>query len=102
MKLAYQNENRFLVSNAENILRDAGIPVTLRNEYASGAMGELSPLDTWMQVWVINDSDLERAKELLESIEQSATGEDWLCPNCHEINGAAFEYCWKCHTSITS
>ena len=52
MRLLYTNENRLIVSNAKNIVEDAGIDVVLRNEFAVGGMGELAVFDTWLELWV--------------------------------------------------
>lgn len=48
MKLIYTNENRFLVSNMKNIVENAGIEVTLKNEFAFGGVGDLSPFECWL------------------------------------------------------
>ena len=65
MKLIYSNENQFLVNNAKNILENHNIEVTLKNEFASGAAGVLAPIDTWVELWIINDIDEEKAETIL-------------------------------------
>jgi len=92
----YTNENLFLVGNAKNIVEESGIEVILKNEYAAGGSGELSPLDTWPELWVIHDADYEKAMELLEGASEGQDGSDWRCSHCQEMNGARFELCWKC------
>lgn len=96
MKLIYTHENRFLVSNALNILENGNIEVTLKNEFIGGAAGDLSPFDTWQEIWV-EDSDYEKAETLLLSLKADSASTEWSCPVCGEANGAAFEVCWKCH-----
>lgn len=96
MKKVYTSENRFLVSNARNILEAAGIEVTLRNEYAGSAMGELSPIDTWMELWVVRERDYERACVILDEALSDSTAPPWTCASCGEVNDAAFELCWQC------
>ncbi|MDE1463720.1 DUF2007 domain-containing protein [Spartinivicinus poritis] len=98
MKLIYTNENRFLVSNAKNLVENSGIAVTLKNEYAAGGMGDLSPLDTWLELWVVDDSDYEKAVQVIESSLSSVDSEEWNCNNCNEKNDASFEFCWSCQT----
>jgi len=97
MKLIYTNENRFLVGNAKNIVENSGMEVILKNEYAAGGTGELSPLDTWPELWVVNDSDYEKAVKLIDSALSPENATEWRCGNCSEINDASFEFCWKCH-----
>ena len=97
MRLLYTNENRFLVSNAKNIVENAGITVTLKNEYAGGAVGEISPFDAWLELWVVDDADYERAKQVIEASLIDDDALDWVCDRCGEHNAAAFEWCWNCH-----
>lgn len=99
MKQVYTSENRFLVANARNILEAEGIEVTVRNEHASSAMGELSPLDTWMELWVINECDYERACNILDTSLSQSSAPEWTCSNCGESNDASFELCWQCGAS---
>lgn len=98
MKLIYTSENRFLVGNAKNIVENAGIEVILKNQYISGGVGELSPLDTWPELWVVHDSDYEKASRLLEDTLNPGDTKEWRCGHCGEINAGSFEYCWKCRT----
>ena len=98
MKLIYTAQNPVLVGNAKNIVENAGIEVVLRNEYAAGGMGELSPWDTWPELWVRRDSDYEKAVRLITGVLSPEDAEEWRCSNCSEINDASFEYCWKCQT----
>lgn len=96
MKKVYTNENRFLVGNARNILEAEGIEVTLRNEHASSAMGELSPIDTWMELWVVDEGDYDRACNILDTALSETTAPEWACDSCGEMNDASFELCWQC------
>jgi len=47
MKLLYTNENRLLVNNVLNLVENAGIAISLKNEFAGGAAGLLVPHETW-------------------------------------------------------
>jgi len=98
MKLIYTNENRFIVSNIQNIIENSGIKTLLKNEYIGGAAGDLAPLDTWLELWVEEDADYSRAIELIDNINTAENSGDWFCRNCHEKNTAAFEVCWNCQT----
>ena len=96
MKLIYTSENRLLVSNAKNILENAGIPALLKNEFASGGLGDLAALDTWLEVWVANDEDYDRAVDTLRLTLNTKNNDEWVCSNCHEVNAAPFDFCWNC------
>jgi hypothetical protein len=95
MKLIYTNENRFLVTNAKNLLENAGIEVVLRNEFAAGGAGDLSPFDTWLELWV-EDLDYEKSLQVIKYSSGSDDDVEWVCDNCHETNDAAFDFCWSC------
>lgn len=100
MKLLYTHPNRILVENCKNVVENAGIETLLRNEYAGGGVGELAPIETWLELWVANDSDYVKAKELVDStfIDSNETEDipSWICGKCHEQNDASFDYCWNC------
>jgi hypothetical protein len=96
--MVYTNENRFFVANARNILESHGIDVFLRNEFASSAIGEVSPFDTWVEVWLRNDTDYERACSIIENSLSKEDEPPWLCSTCSEKNDASFEICWNCQS----
>jgi hypothetical protein len=98
MRLIYTNENRLLVGNAKNILEAHGIEVFLKNEFSQSAIGETSPLDTWPELWLLNDSAYEEAHEILESSLADETAPEWTCSHCGESNAASFEICWSCQS----
>lgn len=96
MKKVYTNANRTVVLNVRNILERAGIDTLLRNEYAVGAMGELSPFDAWLEVWVVKDRDFERATKIAGSVESQPNAAQWICNRCQESNDPSFDFCWNC------
>lgn len=97
MKLLYTNENRFLVYNMLNVMERAGIATLLKNEYASSAAGDLAPHETWLELWVREDANFQRAQQVMEHA-FNVTGATWFCPHCQERNDASFEFCWQCQT----
>lgn len=96
MRQVYTNANRMLVLNVQNILERAGINTLLRNEFAVGGMGELSPFDAWLEVWVVDNADLSRAREIAGSVVSHPDAAQWICNRCQESNDPSFEYCWNC------
>ena len=95
MKLIYTHENKILVENARNFLKEQGVDSVLRNEFASGGMGELSPIETWPEVWVA-DTNYTTATKIINSYLTPVSGDTWRCQNCGEENEANFECCWQC------
>ncbi|ABM03705.1 conserved hypothetical protein [Psychromonas ingrahamii 37] len=96
MKMVYTNESHFLANNVKNLIEAQEINTFLKNEFAQGAMGEISPLDSWPEVWVYNNSDFDRALEIATSSQSSSEKNDWICKNCSEKNDPSFEICWNC------
>jgi len=97
MKKIYQAENPMLVWNARRVVEASGIRCIIRNEFAGGASGVLSPLDTWPELWVLDERHAERAiKALAESTAADAERSEWRCPHCREVNAGSFEICWAC------
>jgi hypothetical protein len=76
------------------------IRTTILGDYLAGAFGEL-PADLSPSVWLIDDEDLGRARDLIDRFlaEQTASpndGEPWHCPSCGETVEADFDLCWNC------
>lgn len=99
MKLLYTHPNRILVENARNIVENAGLETRLQNEFAGGAMGELAPINAWVELWVVQEQDYAKAKALLNSAFSPSEACDWQCPQCGEVNSSAFEVCWQCQSA---
>jgi hypothetical protein len=99
--MIYTNEDRFIVGNAKNILESHGVDVMLKNEHASSVIGEVSAFDAWVEIWVINDSDYERACKILAGSLSKEDDPEWICGQCKEKNDASFELCWNCQSEHT-
>lgn len=101
MKVVYSNQNKILVENARNLLAHNGISSILKNEFASGALGELSAIDTWPELWV-TDGDYDSASALVSTLAADPEGQPWLCDHCGEQNEASFDMCWHCNAEPLS
>ncbi|MCW8833230.1 MAG: DUF2007 domain-containing protein [Colwellia sp.] len=98
MKMVYSNENHFLANNIKNLIEAQGIKTFIKNEFSQGAVGEISAFDAWPEVWVYENSDFERAEEIVKSSQSSNDAADWLCHKCSEKNDPSFEICWHCQS----
>jgi hypothetical protein len=96
MKMLYSNENNFLVNNIKNIIESHDINTFIKNEFAQGAIGEISAIDSWPELWITDDDDFDRAMEILETSQKTLAEDDWCCINCSEKNDPSFEICWNC------
>ena len=96
MRKVYTHQNMIWVGMARNVLHAQGIKTCVRNEYAAGAAGELSFIQAWPELWVMQDRDYDRACEIVGTALSSADASDWTCTACEEANDASFELCWNC------
>lgn len=62
-------------------------------------MGEMPFVETWPELWVINDLDFDRATQLLNATDSESPTAPWTCKKCGEENEGQFAACWKCNTS---
>lgn len=97
MKMVYTHQNPALVGLAKNVLSENGIDAKLQNYYASGGAGELSPVDSWPELWVLDEAQFSIAKDLISDVGKNI-GSDWICGACNEENGPSFAICWNCQT----
>ena len=96
VKLAFTHPQLVVVQQVLSLLDREGIACTLRNEYAAGAVGELAPLDAWPELWIQNDSDYDRANQVLEVFTAEVEEPEWPCDQCGKSSPATFEFCWHC------
>jgi hypothetical protein len=82
----------------KGLLEDVEIRCMIRNEYLSSAMGEIPFLETSPELWILNDQDFLRAKEILETWKNTRieAREAWSCGHCGETIEGQFTSCWQC------
>ena len=87
------------ISHYRNLLESEGIEAFIRNEHLGGILGEMPFQEVWPELWVRNDLDLDRAKQLIDAtITQESPTEPWRCANCGVGNEGQFAVCWQCQT----
>lgn len=97
----FAHEDRFRVWQIKSMLEGNGIPCFVKNEYASGAIGDLSPFDCWPEIWLVDEQWDKRASALIEAfLNQAVMSSPWFCRKCKEQNEPAFELCWNCGTEV--
>ncbi len=64
----FTHENRLILFNIKNLLEAEGIETVVRNEFSSSAVGDLSPFETWPELWLLHDEDLPRAQEIVAGV----------------------------------
>lgn len=75
------------------------IEAVVLGDYLAGAAGQL-PVDIYPAVWVLEDENLERARELLPRFIAEGAGQPagapWSCEACGESVEGHFAVCWNC------
>jgi hypothetical protein len=99
MRLVARADHPLQAAIWADTLRAAGIRCEVRNTALSGALGEIPFLECAPQVWLIDDADESRAREILQSLRRPASGPAWRCAACGEVSEPQFGSCWKCGAS---
>lgn len=97
MKRVYSAGDIAAAGFIQGVLENEGIRAMVKYALLSGAAGELPPTECWPEVWVMEDEDEARAREIISAVTAVAEeGAGWTCPGCGEQLEAAFTQCWNC------
>lgn len=98
MKKVYSSDDFLLVGHLRRVLENHHIECIAKNEYLIGGAGELPPTECWPELWVAEDFQYEKAKELIDSFLAAGPAEHtaWRCPSCGEQLEGQFSECWQC------
>ena len=97
----FEDFDIMLVGHYQSVLQSNGIDTFMKNQFGTSGAGELPFVEVVPQLWVLNENDAGRAKELIEELHDDESGESmqaWDCPECGTPQEAAFTHCWKCST----
>lgn len=102
MKKLYSAANLQDAHLLSHLLDEAGIEHHIFNENLQGGVGELPFTHTYPEIWIVDETDLERATGIVSSFEQpdARAGEIVKCGECGEENPGSFEICWHCGKSL--
>lgn len=96
MERLYGHHDNLVAGLLKEALEAEGIDCILRNQYLIGAAGELPPTAVWPEIWIMDDRDLPRAREILAAILEQRPAPAWTCPACGERHDGQFSQCWRC------
>ena len=97
MKKLTSHASNVTIHHYRNLLEAEGIPCEIRNEHLGSVFGELPFTETWPQLWVVNDLDYDRAKQLIsDEVLNESPAASWRCKQCGEENEGQFSVCWNC------
>ena len=98
MKMIFVSQNLFEVEMRKERLEEAAIPCTIKNQRSSGLAGEIPFTEVFPELWVIQDEDADRARQLLEEglVSLPSNQDTWMCAGCGERHESQFGTCWNC------
>lgn len=99
MQRVYSHQNPAMVYHAKNLLENRGIEAIIKGEHLAAATGGIAPTDAWVELWVVEEGQVEEALRIVEdALDESEVAEapPWTCPNCGEEVEGQFAVCWKC------
>jgi hypothetical protein len=101
MKKVTSTDSLVTINHYKNLLISEGIPAFIRNEHLAGILGEMPFQEVWPEVWVENDLDFDRARQLIDStnLVQESPESAWRCRTCEADNEGQFAACWQCGTA---
>jgi hypothetical protein len=94
----YEDFDLSRVGHMQSVLTAAGIRTLLKNQYMSSVMGEIPFVEVLPELWVLDDREVARARQLIEEVlaQPAADQPPWNCPDCRiEVEGV-FSHCWQC------
>ncbi len=95
----FENFELAIVGQVQSLLEAHGIETFLKNQYASGALGELPFVEICPQLYVLRERDVAEANRLIRELsfdDGDGDGEPWTCPGCGTEVDAGFGACWQC------
>jgi hypothetical protein len=98
MQKVYSSPDRAMVYNIKNILQNHGIETTVHKENLRITFGVLSPNESWVELWLVDERQFTDARQVVEEAlkDEPQTIETWTCRQCGEKLEGQFAQCWKC------
>ncbi|MGB9130846.1 MAG: DUF2007 domain-containing protein [Thiobacillus sp.] len=81
---------------AVDVLSSLGIVCHIFNANAAGALGEVPFMQAQPEVWVDDEAQETRARDVLTGLRNAPLRDEKSCPHCGEANPGNFMSCWQC------
>lgn len=87
-----------MIGHLKNVLVNEGFDCFTKNDYLTGAIGELPLNECWLEIWITEDSQYDKAKEIIKNAftTKTSTRPRWRCSDCGEEHEPQFTECWNC------
>ena len=100
MHKIFTADNFVQLDQIRALLLENGIDCMHKGESSigsGGAGGEVPPIAINNEIHIFEESEAERAKELIEEFLTAQNNrQDWVCADCGEQISKEFSDCWKC------
>jgi hypothetical protein len=98
VKSVYSTQDVLIIGHLRNLLVNEGIQCDVRTPFLAAAKGDIPVTDCWSQLWILDDEDLEKATEVIETAlgPGAEPGTPWACSKCGESVEGQFDVCWQC------
>ncbi|MDH5667451.1 MAG: DUF2007 domain-containing protein [Nitrospira sp.] len=98
MKQVFVSQHLVEAEMRKEQLEQAGIRCMIKNQRASGLAGEIPFAEVFPEIWVLDDQDYDRARQVIEDVTTTVRSSHghWTCPQCSERHENQFGACWKC------
>ena len=96
MTRIYSTPNGPVAHLVRHALEGEGIAAEVRGETRAAFVGEIPPLETWIEVWV-SEADVAAAAPVVRTFttETEEAPDSWAC-DCGETVEGQFAACWRC------
>lgn len=97
MKRLYAAADLIEAQLLKDLLREAGIATDIFNQNARSGTGEIPFTHAYPELWLKNDYDQERARQIIDEYENiEIPAGVTVCGSCQEENPRNFASCWQC------
>ncbi len=95
MTRIYSTPNGPVAHLVRHALEAEGIAGDVRGETRAAFVGEIPPIEAWIEVWVADGDAVEADRIAREITAEVPEGEPWTCA-CGESVESVFATCWSC------
>jgi hypothetical protein len=104
MTSVYSTQDLLIIGHLRNVLVNEGIRCDVRTPFLGAAKGDIPVTDCWSELRILDDEDVDRAREVMDAAlaPSTVTERPWPCPKCGESIDGQFDACWQCGSGPTS
>ena len=98
MTRIYSTPNAPVAHLVRHALEQDGIAAEVRGETRAAFVGEVPPIEAWVEVWVADANAVEADRIARTFTADPPDADPWACA-CGEAVDAVFATCWACGAS---